>query len=84
MSQNRPVIIALVVVGLLIIGFIIYSVTSSDPKPEVVTQKIAIPQPEPEPVIEEPEPQYVPPPVSVIPVEEEIEEVAPAFWREIR
>jgi hypothetical protein len=76
MSQNRPVIIALVVVGLLIIGFIIYSVTSSDPKPEVVTQKIAIP--EPQPVVEVPEPQYAPPPVTIIPVEEE-EEVAPAF-----
>lgn len=78
MSQNRPVIIALVVVGLLIIGFIIYSATSSDPQPEVVTQKIAIP--EPEPVVEEPAPLYVPPPVTIIPVEEEEEEeVAPAF-----
>jgi hypothetical protein len=79
MSQNRPVIIALVVVGLLIIGFIIYSATSSDPQPEVVTQKIAIPVPEPEPVFEEPVPLYVPPPVTIIPVEEEEEEVAPAF-----
>jgi hypothetical protein len=80
MSQNRPVIIALVVVGLLIIGFIIYSATSSDPQPEVVTQKIAIPVPVPEPVVEEPVPHYVPPPVTIIPVEEEEEEeVAPAF-----
>jgi hypothetical protein len=77
MSQNRPVIIALVVVGLLIIGFLIYSATSSDPKPVVVTQKIAIPKPEP--VVVEPEPEYVPPPVTIIPVEEEEEEVTPAF-----
>ena len=77
MSQNRPVIIALIVVGLLIIGFIIYSATSSEPQPEVVTQKIAIPVPEP--VVEEPAPVYVPPPVTIIPVEEEEEEVAPAF-----
>lgn len=79
MSQNRPVIIALVVVGLLIIGLIIYSAISSDPKPEVVTQKIAVPKPEPVPVPVEPEPEYVPPPVSILPVEEEEEEVAPAF-----
>ena len=83
MSQNRPVIIALVVVGLLLIGFIIYYATSGDPKPEVVTQQIAIPKPDP--VVVEPEPEVVPPPVTTMPVEEEEieaeeeEEVTPAF-----
>ncbi len=77
MSENRPVIIALVVVGLLIVGVIVYFATSSDPEPKVVTQEIAIPKPDP--VVVVPEPQYVPPPVTTLPVEEEEEEVAPAF-----
>ena len=77
MSENRPVIIALVVVGLLIVGIIVYFATSSDPEPKIVTQEIAIPKPDP--VVVDPEPQYVPPPVTTLPVEEEEEEVAPAF-----
>ena len=72
MSENRPVIIALVVVGLLIVGVIVYFATSSDPEPKVVTQEIAIPKPDP--VVVDPEPQYVPPPVTTLPVEEEEED----------
>ncbi|MBQ62304.1 MAG: hypothetical protein CMQ19_09545 [Gammaproteobacteria bacterium] len=80
MSENRPIIIALAIVGLLIVGFIVYSVSSKESVPEVVTQPVAIPEPEPpvpEPVIEaEPEPELEPEQVVEAPVEEEVE---PAF-----
>ena len=80
MSENRPIIIALAIVGLLIVGFIVYSVSSKESAPEVVTQPVAIPEPEPpvpEPVIEaEPEPELEPEQVVEAPVEEEVE---PAF-----
>ena len=80
MSENRPIIIALAIVGLLIVGSIVYSVSSKESAPEVVTQPVAIPEPEPpapEPVIEaEPEPELEPEQVVEAPVEEEVE---PAF-----
>ncbi len=80
MSENRPIIIALAIVGLLIVGSIVYSVSSKESVPEVVTQPVAIPEPEPpapEPVIEaEPEPELEPEQVVEAPVEEEVE---PAF-----
>ncbi len=69
MSENRPIIIALVVVGLAIVGFIIYSVTSTDPEPQVVSQPIAIPEPEPVVVEAEPETEIELEPVIVDPVE---------------
>ena len=76
MSENRPIIIALIVVGLAIVGFVIYSMTSTEPKPQVVSQPIAIP--EPEPTVTEPEPEPEVEPVAEEPVE--VEEVAePAF-----
>ena len=77
MSENRPIIIALVVVGLAIVGFIIYSMTSTEPEPQVVSQPIAIP--EPEPAVTEPEIGTEPEeePVAEEPVEEE--EAEPAF-----
>lgn len=74
MSENRPVIIALVVVGLLTVGLVIYTMISTDPKPEVVTQEIAIPKPEA--IVVEPEPEIAPAPVLELPAEEE---EVPAF-----
>ncbi len=55
MSENKPLIIALVVVGLLIIGYLVYLFTASEPEKTVVRQPVAIPQVKPEPVIAEPE-----------------------------
>ncbi len=78
MSENRPIIIALVVVGLAIVGFIIYSVTSTEPEPQVVSQPIAIPEPEPVVVKAEPETEIELEPVVVEPVEIQ-EEDGPAF-----
>lgn len=78
MSENRPIIIALVVVGLAIVGFIIYSVTSTEPGPQVVSQPIAIPEPEPVVVEAEPETEIELELVVVEPVEI-LEEAEPAF-----
>lgn len=77
MSENRPVIIALIVVGLAIVGFAIYSFTGSEPEPAVVSKEIAIPKPAPDvkdPIIESPKPEVA------ATVEEVVEEVVePAF-----
>jgi len=56
MSENKPIIIALAVVGLLILGYLGYLFTGSDPEPDVVSEPIAIPQSRPAPVVEEPAP----------------------------
>lgn len=83
MTDNKPLMIALGVVGLLIIGYLAYYFTSSEEPAPVVSQPVAIPapapEPEPEPVIEpEPEPEPEPLPVVVEP-EPEPEPEAPAF-----
>ncbi|NQV66002.1 MAG: DUF3014 domain-containing protein [SAR86 cluster bacterium] len=58
-AENKPILIALVVVGLLICGLVAYLVTTSEPESEVVSQPLvtketapAIPEPEPETVVE--------------------------------
>ncbi len=61
MSENKPVVIALVVVGLAVLGMIAYFATQAPEEP-VTTQPIAIPAPEPAPAIVEPEPMPEPPP----------------------
>lgn len=59
-AENKPVIIALVVVGLLIAGLIAYLLTSSEPPAPVVS--LPVPIVVPEPVVEpEPEPEPLPP-----------------------
>ena len=69
-SDNKPIVITFAVVVVVIVLFIGYFVTSSDPEPEV-TQEIDIPEeiapvpvaePEPEP---EPEPETEPEPVAL-------------------
>lgn len=70
MSENKPVLIALVITGLLIVGIGIYYLTSTPEEPESVTESVPVvkqpvkapepepePEPEPQPVIAEPEPQ---------------------------
>ncbi|MFP6807585.1 MAG: DUF3014 domain-containing protein [Pseudomonadales bacterium] len=85
MSENRPVIIALIVVGLAIAGFAIYSFTGSEPEPAVVSKEIAIPKPAPDvkdPVIESPKPEVAATASNqeTATVEEVVEEVVePAF-----
>jgi len=78
MSENRPVIIALVVVGLLVGGFIIYKMTIDDSEP--VTKVIAIPVTEPVGRAQKPEPEPGrPPPAAIeLPVEEEVD-AKPSF-----
>ncbi|XOV88348.1 MAG: DUF3014 domain-containing protein [Pseudomonadota bacterium] len=61
MSQNKPLLIALVVVGLLLVGYLVMVLVSDDAPETVVSEPVAIPAPvvEPEP---EPEPVPEPPP----------------------
>jgi hypothetical protein len=66
-AENKPVIIALIVVGVLIVGFIAYLLSSAPPSAPVVSVPVPIielapvvapePDPEPEP---EPEPEALP------------------------
>jgi len=74
-AENKPVIIALIVVGVLIIGFVAYLLASAPPPVPVVSVPVPIivpapvvePEPEPEPslpVVVEPEPA---PPAFVLP-----------------
>lgn len=80
MSDNKPIIITLVVVLAAIIGVVVYFVSSTEPESTAV-EEIAIPAPasEPEPVPDpEPEPAPEPEPVGELPPEPEVEE-EPAF-----
>ncbi|MBL6690515.1 MAG: DUF3014 domain-containing protein [Pseudomonadales bacterium] len=80
MSDNKPIIITLVVVLAAIIGVVVYFVSSTEPESTAV-EEIAIPAPapEPEPVPDpEPEPEPEPEPVVELPPEPEVEE-EPAF-----
>ncbi len=80
-SENKPIIITLVVVLVAIAALVGYFITSSEPEPPTVTETVAIPEPPPvveEPVVEEPEPEPVIEPV--IEEEPEVEEPEePAF-----
>jgi hypothetical protein len=79
-SDNKPIIITLVVVLAAIIGVVVYFVSSTEPESTAV-EEIAIPAPapEPEPVPDpEPEPEPEPEPVVELPPEPEVEE-EPAF-----
>ena len=60
MSDNKPIIIALIVVLTVILGVIAYFVTSTDPEPPAVAE-ITIPDPAPEP---EPEREPAPEPIA--------------------
>jgi len=65
-AENKPVIIALIVVGVLILGFVAYLLTNSAPPAPVVSKPLPIV--EPAPVVVEPEPESEPlPPVAVEP-----------------
>ncbi len=80
MSENKPVVVALAVVGILIAGFVVYSITSDNSAPKVTSQQVDIPAPPP-PVeapeaVETPEPEVSPPPAE--PEEEPVVE-SPAF-----
>lgn len=83
MSNNKPLLIALVIVGLLVVGYVV-SVMISDDEPEtMVTEPVEIPQPapaaEPEP---EPQPEPEPEPTPVAPEQEPVpvpEPEEPAF-----
>ena len=67
LAENKPVIVALAVVGLLIITFVGYLVLDSEPAAPVVSQPVAITTPEPvaPPLVPEPEPPVVAPPSAV-------------------
>lgn len=65
MSENKPVLIALVVTGVLLLGFLVYYFVSAPAAPDTVTDRIELPIEEP-PTIEiievpvtEPEPEVV-------------------------
>ena len=67
LSENKPVIVALALVGLLIITFVGYQVLDSEPAAPLVSQPVAITTPEPvaPPLVPEPEPPVVAPPSAV-------------------
>jgi hypothetical protein len=78
MTDNKPLLIALVVVGALVIGYLAYYFTSSEEPAPVVSQPVEIPQPAPEPEPLEPEPEPEPEPIPVAPEPEPEPEPAPA------
>ena len=66
MSDNKPLLIALAVVGIAILGYLGYTLTS-EPKNDVVTTSVEIPESKPVPVVvPEPEPVIDPVPEVVI------------------
>lgn len=71
MSENKPIIAAAIIVGLLLLGFIIYSALQEEDETVVISEPVVIPAPEPEPK-PEPIPEPEPEPESVV-VEEEPE-----------
>lgn len=78
-SDNKPIVITLVVVLIAIIGMIGYFLVSMDPEP-VVTEQIAIPEVITPTVVEAPEPEPEPEPAIVIePVPEPAIEEEPIF-----
>ena len=60
MSENKPIIIALAIVGILIVGYLIYAFSGADPEETTVSEPVEIPQivAEPDPVLE-PEPEQI-------------------------
>lgn len=78
MSRNLPVLVALVVVGLLIVGYVVYSVNTRDSEPKIVTKRIAIPKAKPPVVTPEPEFNLAPSPFIDMDIEGD-EPPEPAF-----
>jgi outer membrane biosynthesis protein TonB len=65
MSENKPLVIAAVVIGLAIVGFLIYNFSGSEPEPQVISVPVPVPEPMPEPdpePVPEPEPEPEPEP----------------------
>lgn len=74
MSENKPIIAAAIIVGLLLLGFIIYSALQEEEETVAIYEPVVIPEPEPEPVPEPtPKPEPEPEPVEVV------EEPEPVF-----
>ena len=78
MSENRPVIIALVVVALLVGGFVVYKMTSGEEEPQAaVPREVPIPVPAGQDPV--PEPEIAPPsPLIELPIEEKAD-AKPSF-----
>lgn len=79
MSENKPIVIALAIVGILILGYLLYFFTSKEPQEPTVTQPIEIPVQEPEPVAQEPEPESEPQIIEEPEPAPVVEEPEPAF-----
>lgn len=73
-AEKKPVIIALIVVGVLVIGFVVYMLTNSPPPEPIVSKPVPIVAPAP---VIEPEPAPEPEPEPLAPVA--IEPEPPAF-----
>lgn len=78
MSENRPVIIALILVGLAIVVFVIYSMTDRTQDSPAVSQPLAIPAPKTEAVETEEETELEMEQVVEAPIKID-DETAPAF-----
>ena len=80
MSENKPVLIALIVTGLALVGLVVYYFVSQPAEPESVTQSVPVPVQEPaEPVTEPPEPEPQPEPVVAQTTPEPKAEEPPSF-----
>lgn len=67
MSENKPIIEAAVIVGLLLLGFIIYSAMQEGVETVVISEPVVIPEPEPEPESEPvPIPVSEPEPIDIV------------------
>lgn len=65
MSENKPILIALIVTGLALVGLVVYYFVSQPAEPDSVTQSVPVPVQKPvEPVAKPPEPEPEPEPVA--------------------
>ena len=79
MSENKPVIAAVIIVGLIIVGFIIYTLVQPEEEAIVVSEPITVSEPDPvsPPPVPEPEPESEPEPEPESEPELELERVEP-------
>ncbi len=79
MSDNKPVLIALIVTGLALIGIVAYYFSAQEVEPETTTQSVPVEVVPTEEVVETPEPEPVVEPIVAKPIETVPESEPPAF-----
>ena len=80
MSENKPVLIALIATGVVLIALVVYYFMSAEePAPVTTSVPVTVTPVAPEVIEEEPEPEPEPEPVVVEPIAVETPEETPAF-----